>query len=140
MHKAMLSVVMGLAIVGCAEEGAPFERSGSVRRASGTSPVREGAACTVGIANESRGGYPCRVSVTCEGHTLYGGPALGGYAECSAANGRWLRASDDMLAAEDGDPWMDFDVRAGTIVIRTAEAETVIDVAAPRDRTAVAAR
>ncbi|MCZ7679753.1 MAG: hypothetical protein M5U28_13725 [Sandaracinaceae bacterium] len=131
MRETMRMLVMpavAMMAMGCAPEGAAFETTGTVRRSAGASALPEGAACTVGIANESRGGYPCRVSVTCEGRPLYGGAMLGGYARCAAEEGRWVRATDDELEHLDGDPWMSFDVRAGTVIVRTRQLETLIEV------------
>jgi hypothetical protein len=51
-----------------------------------------------------------------------------------------VRASDDQVAAEDGDPAMDFDVRSGTVMVRTSAFETEIALDAPRDRAPIAAR
>ncbi len=135
--RLVMSMVAVMA-VGCAPEGAAFETTGTVRGSGGALP--EGAACTVGITNESRGGFPCRVSVSCEGRPLYGGAMLGGYARCSAEEGRWVRAVDDELEHLDGDPWMRFDVQAGTVVVRTRGLETVIDVDPPARPEALAAR
>ncbi len=100
------------------ERGVAFEREGSVAHASGID-LSPGEACTVAVSNQSRGGYPCRVTVVCGGVTLYGAPQLGGYAECSARQRRWVRATDDRFASRDGDPWLDLDIDRGTAVVRT---------------------
>ena len=118
-NSARIAVIATLAFaLGACAKGTPFERTGVVRRASVASPVRAGAACHVAVTNESRGGFPCRVSVVCEGHTLYGGAQLGGWAECEAENHQWVEASDDKWNGRDGDPWMHFDVRRGVLLVR----------------------
>lgn len=114
-------------LCGC-EEGAPFEVSGHVERSSGVGVVAEGEECVVAITNESRGGYPCRVFVECGGEVYYGGPRLGGYANCSVEDGRWVRATDHGMPARDGDPWMEFDVVAGRVRVRTPDREVDVRV------------
>ena len=118
--RAVVGVVVAatLWVVTRPERGVAFEREGAVVRASGIDLSR-GEACTVAVSNQSRGGYPCRVTVVCGGVTLYGGPQLGGYAECSARRRRWVRATDDQFSSRDGDPWLDLDVDRGTAVVRT---------------------
>lgn len=118
-------------VAGC-RTGAEFERDAIVRAASSASPVRPGTHCRVGIRNEWRGGYPCRVSLVCDGVTLYGGARLGGWAECSARDGRWVSAVDSMESQRDGDPWMNFDVARGEIEVREANGlDVVVSVSAP---------
>ena len=132
-----LAIVAGLVCVlwGCAESGEPIDASGRVVRSE--HGLAQGTECRVRIDNESRGGYPCRVSVECGGRALYGASLPGGYAACQAEDARWLRAHDRWLETEDGDPYVDYDVGARTVVVRTARGETVVEVLAEVDESSI---
>ena len=74
------------------------------------------------VRNQSRGGFACRVTVTCDGVALFGGRIPGGYARCTARDGRWVRAEDPDVASRDGDPAIDLDMQRGTLIFRTERA------------------
>ena len=107
--------------------GAPLATEGTVVSSSGRG-APEGATCRVAIVNEGRGRYVCRAEVQCGEQVLYGTPMLGGYTNCEARDGVWARVWDHTFPDEDGDPWMDYDVAAGTLVVRTRDAETEVRV------------
>ena len=117
--NAIAALALSLASIGCAPMGAPVATSGSVVESVG-SGAPEGTSCRLEIINEGRGRYVCRVEVECEGRLVYGGPTLGGYANCEAdESGRWTHVWDHWTANEDGDPYMDWDVPRGTVEVRT---------------------
>ena len=125
--RSLWVVCIALGAMGCAEMGAPLSERGRVVAQSGDG-ASEGAECRVAIVNEGRGRYVCRVEVECEGRMIYGGPTLGGYTNCEAREGSWVRVWDPWLAGEDGDPWLDWDVEARTVVVRTDTGETHVSV------------
>ena len=102
-----------LTAVGCAEMGAPASGAGHVVHSEGAG-APEGASC--------------RAAIECGGRPLYGGPILGGYTNCEAREGRWTRVWDHWLAHEDGDPYLDWDVVAGTLEVRTRDGSTRVDL------------
>ncbi|MEW5850178.1 MAG: hypothetical protein AB2A00_15425 [Myxococcota bacterium] len=138
--RSKLMAVTAIIVVGVffgrGAKGEPVEVAGRVVRVSGQAPVRVDDPCTVGVTPESRGGYPCRVSITCGKHTLYGGPRLGGYAKCSVSDGKYTAASDDMLSSRDGDPWLQLDVTGGRATVRDNRPEH--DVVIEMDTTPLA--
>lgn len=126
MRKLTIGV-LGLMVVGCAEMGAPVEATGTVESHEGDG-VADGESCRVAIVNEGRGRFVCRTEVECGGRTLYGGPMLGGYTHCEAREGSWVRVWDHGFAPEDGDPWVDWNLEDGTVVVRTRTGETRVRV------------
>lgn len=114
---AALSATVVFAITRPAK-GVPLSRRATIVHAERIG-LREGSTCAVSINNQSRGGYPCRVTVTCGSLTLYGGPQLGGYAECTAHEGQWTIAQDHQFASRDGDPWLDLNLTEHRATVQT---------------------
>lgn len=86
------------------------ERSGHVLRHTGAFGVEVGDACTVRIDPETRAGLNCRVTIICGARTLFGGPMLGGYADCGVEDGRYRSALDAQPTVKDGDPAVEIDL------------------------------
>jgi hypothetical protein len=116
---ALLSTIVGGYVATRPELGAEFTREATVVRAQGVG-LAVGARCTVSVRNESRGGFPCRVAVVCDGLSLFGGSIPGGYAECTARQGRWVLAEDRGFTARDGDPALALDVERATVLVQDA--------------------
>lgn len=104
-----------------APRGAEFTRGARVTRASGIA-LSPGERCTVAVRNESRGRFACRVQVECGSIPLFGGRIPGGFAQCTARDGRWVRAEDNEVASRDGDPALELDVASRAVVIQTERA------------------
>lgn len=123
--RGSVMVALALSALGCQEMGEPLAATARVVSSSGDG-APEGSECRVAIVHENRGRFVCRVEVECDGERLYGGPELGGYAYCDAEDGAWSHVWDHGFTDRDGDPWMDFDVSAGTVVVRTHQGETEV--------------
>jgi hypothetical protein len=105
-----LTLAAALSTAGCLRTAAPVSRAGQVSAARGRASVAVGEACSVDVAAESRQNLNCRVSIRCGARALFGGPLLGGYAECGVTKGRYSSASDPMPSARDGDPMLELDL------------------------------
>jgi hypothetical protein len=89
-------------------------RTGAVTSASGSAPIPAGAPCAVTVRSV-QGEFNCRVLVRCGEVDIYGG-GNAGYNTCSVA-GADITAHDGNVTAADGDPRLDLDTRAGSVVV-----------------------
>jgi hypothetical protein len=128
--------VVALAVCRPAEKGAEVTRAATVTDARGIE-LAPGARCTVRVRNESRGGFPCRLEITCGDVPLFGGRIPGGYARCEARAGKWVSASDDELPQRDGDPAISVDFERGDMRVDTGRAQIVarLDPVSPTSST-----
>jgi hypothetical protein len=75
-----------------------------------------GERCQVQVSEAYKFGLNCRINVMCDGHQLYGGKRLGGYAVCALGDSGTARSSlEDQLSTKDGDPAIALDVDKGTV-------------------------
>jgi len=89
----------------------PTTHLGVLRSVEGEAPVGEGARCEVRLLPVLSSLFNCVVRVACDDVVLYPDEAQeAGYAPCDVSDGVALRATDDGITAEDGDPRVDVDV------------------------------
>ncbi len=110
-------------ILGCAAGGtglaavvAHQELRGAVATVIGSPPVAVGAPCRVLIDPVTDGAPTCRVEVTCEGQTLYGGGS-GGYGHCTTDAAGALVMRDVSTSAIDRDPMLDLSLGASSVTV-----------------------
>ena len=115
MGLAVLAIGLLFTSINLGPQGRRLDTEATIRAHEGT-PLSTGDRCDVVVEPVRRiGGFNCRVTVTCDGHTYYGGEQLGGFLRCDAVAGRYLGGVDtDPL---DGDPAIDLDLRRGRIQI-----------------------
>lgn len=92
------------------------ERPATVMESSNLPSARVGQRCTVRVAPVSLPDFNCHVDVICDGAVLYGVHPMG-YAHCDAEGAAPLRASDPYVTAQDSDPAVAVDLRAGRVVV-----------------------
>lgn len=127
---------------GVVPEFYPTTHRGRLARVSGDVPVAEGAECEVRVLPVRTHRFNCLIKVSCEGIVLYPEPEMiAGYVSCDLAHGQPLRAVDDGVTGEDGDPTVEYDLHARKVVIsdarddgRSFAAELVMDVPRPLRR------
>ncbi len=120
----------------------PTTRRARLTRVSGDVPVEEGARCEVRVLPVRAYQFNCLIKVACGGVVIYPEPELeAGYVACNLRDGFPTRAVDDGVTGEDGDPTVDFDVLAGSVVVsdarddgRSFAAELQLDPLLPRLR------
>lgn len=127
---------------GVVPEFYPTTHRGRLARVSGDVPLAEGAECEVRVLPVRTHRFNCLIKVQCDGVVLYPEPELvAGYVSCDLAHGQPLRAVDDGVTGEDGDPTVEYDLHARTVVIsdarddgRSFAAELIMDVPRPLRR------
>jgi hypothetical protein len=124
----LLTSVLVVVSSGCWVFADPVTTTGKVLQASGVPGVKEGTPCTVEVLPEGKSWYPCRVTITCAGQTLYGGPHLGGYTYCETEDHHIQHAWDDKYAWHDGDPWLELDMQARLATIRNQRPDNEVVV------------
>jgi hypothetical protein len=92
----------------------PIAFSAPVSDVTGRAPVHEGETCDVLIAPTEGGGFACRVTVSCDGETVYGGEGFG-YLACEIVGGTPTHGSDVIGSADGGDPMLAMDLGRGTL-------------------------
>lgn len=96
---------------GLAPDFAPTTHLGVLQSVEGDAPVQEGARCEVRLLPVLSSLFNCVVRVACDDVVLYPDPAQeAGYAPCDVSDGIALRAHDDGVTHQDGDPSLDVDV------------------------------
>jgi hypothetical protein len=121
----------------------PQTFQGTVASVGGVAPVNAGQQCTVALTAESGGAnLNCRVNVTCGGTVIYGGERdrqRFGFVHCEVSDlgGRQAVVAHDVNPTDDeGDPMIDVDTGAGTVVVsdrvRGSEWNARIQLAGPQ--------
>jgi len=96
---------------GRAPDFSPVTHLGVLQSIEGDAPVSEGARCEVRLLPVLSSLFNCVVRVACDDVVLYPDPdQQAGYAPCDVSDGVALRATDDGVTPEDGDPTVDVDV------------------------------
>ncbi len=98
---------------GHAPDFSPVTHLGVLHSVEGSAPVSEGARCEVRLLPVLSSLFNCVVRVACDDVVLYPDEAQqAGYAPCDVNDGVAMRATDDGVTHEDGDPTVDVDVAA----------------------------
>ena len=92
------------------------ERPATVVESANLPSARVGQRCTVRVAPVSLPDFNCHVDVMCDGAVLYGVHPMG-YAHCDVEGATPLRATDPYVTAQDSDPAVAVDLRAGRVVV-----------------------
>lgn len=124
-----LTLAAAVSTLGCMHTARPVSRAGVVSSVLGRARVTTGETCSVDVARESRASMNCRVTVRCGERVLFGGPMLGGYAECGVRGDRYSSASDPRPTARDGDPIVEVDLERGFARVADAGYEVRIALA-----------
>jgi hypothetical protein len=96
---------------GHAPDFSPVTHLGVLRSVDGSAPVSAGARCEVRLLPVLSSLFNCVVRVACDDVVLYPDEAQqAGYAPCDVSDGVAMRATDDGVTHEDGDPTVDVDV------------------------------
>ncbi len=96
---------------GHAPDFSPVTHIGVLHSVEGDAPVQEGARCEVRLLPVLSSLFNCVVRVACDDVVLYPDQEQqAGYAPCDVSDGIALRATDDGVTTEDGDPTVDVDV------------------------------
>ncbi|MBO6936030.1 MAG: hypothetical protein JJ863_13700 [Deltaproteobacteria bacterium] len=94
-----------------APDFSPVTHIGVLNSVEGDTPVEEGARCEVRLLPVLSSLFNCVVRVACDDVVLYPDQdQQAGYAPCDVSDGIALRATDDGVTTEDGDPTVDVDV------------------------------
>ena len=118
-----------LSTAGCMHTAEPVSRAGQVSAARGRAGVAVGEACSIDVTAEARSNLNCRVTIRCGERTLFGGPLLGGYAECGVTGKQYSSALDPMPSARDGDPMLELDLARRTAKVADGGYEIEIAIA-----------
>ncbi len=97
-----------------ASVAAVLRRSATVTSVSGASPVHVGATCDLRVAPVARG--KCIAHLACGSAVLYGTPTSG-MSDCVTAKGAIVTFSDEQPTWNGGDPMLEVDSAAGTMVL-----------------------
>lgn len=104
---------------GRAPDFSPVTHLGVLQSVEGDAPVSEGARCEVRLLPVLSSLFNCVVRVACDDVVLYPDEAQqAGYAPCDVNDGVAMRATDDGLTYEDGDPTIDVDVPGRRVRVR----------------------
>ena len=106
---------------------APVELAGVVRRATGETPVRARARCTVAL---SPGQGDCRARVRCGPTELYPSPGHGGYFSCRTDETGPIAGRDFNVTRASGDPMLDLDMPARRVTVADEDWEVEIALSA----------
>ena len=109
---------------GMAPDFYPTTRRGRLTRVTGDLPVASGAQCEVRVLPVRTHTFNCLIKVMCDGVVIYPEPGLtAGYVSCDLDDGFPIRAVDDGVTDEDGDPTVDFDLHARRVVVSDARTD-----------------
>jgi hypothetical protein len=92
-----------------------LRRSGTVTEVSGTAPLRTGARCDLRVSPIAAD--KCMARLACGGAVLYGKSPTSGMASCTLSNAGVAHVSDREPTSNGGDPELDVDAAAGTMVL-----------------------
>ena len=96
---------------GQAPDFSPTTHLGVLESVEGSAPVQAGASCEIRLLPVLSSLFNCVVRVACDDVVLYPDQEQqAGYAPCDVSDGVALRATDDGVTPEDGDPTVDVDV------------------------------
>lgn len=92
------------------------ERPATVVESSNLPSARVGQRCTLRVAPVSLPDFNCHIDVICDGAVLYGVHPMG-YAHCDVDGAAPIAGRDPYFTSEDSDPAVNFDLRAGRVVV-----------------------